>query len=285
MHPSAPATRSVAAGPSVALLVTLLVALGMAAPAETAEVQYRYKSFVLLDAPPALNQLNGYQPRLFDDQLAQSRAITATVGDDSYACPLAFQDAVRVSGNGTESTAALMGYAGCPFELDFLATEGWVRLREPVTIEVDRIRDGVVYVTPNSNVPFVAAPQQLPIATPTAVGVTWRFRRAGLRFSTPAGEFVTAREDATVSFTAEGPRFSGFSGVPRQAGVVPTSNGWAREAMQSVQQRLAQLGHDPGPVDGVWGKRTRDALVAFQRASGLDASGTLDSLTLDELGI
>lgn len=35
----------------------------------------------------------------------------------------------------------------------------------------------------------------------------------------------------------------------------------------SLQRQLKGLGHDPGPLDGVWGSRTRTAVRSFQRAN------------------
>jgi localization factor PodJL len=43
-----------------------------------------------------------------------------------------------------------------------------------------------------------------------------------------------------------------------------------------VQARLAALGFDPGPADGVMGAKTVDAIIAFQRASGLQETGMID---------
>ncbi|MEP3049666.1 MAG: peptidoglycan-binding protein [Roseibium sp.] len=34
-----------------------------------------------------------------------------------------------------------------------------------------------------------------------------------------------------------------------------------------LQRHLKSFGHDPGPLDGVWGKRTKAAVCAFQRAN------------------
>lgn len=39
-------------------------------------------------------------------------------------------------------------------------------------------------------------------------------------------------------------------------------------ALRAVQMRLRYAGLDPGPVDGVWGRRTRTALAAFRTAQG-----------------
>jgi hypothetical protein len=273
-------------GPAAWLRRTLLFAcLTAASFATAATVEYRHKDYVLLAPPPTLSELPSYTARVFDDQMAQARAITAAVGLDNYVCPLGSQDVARFSGNGSEGTLAVMGYRGCPFELGDVTSEVWLRLREPLTIDIDRIADGVMYAAAGTTVPFVAERKAQPYAVPTAVGVTWRFKSTGMRFSTRVGDFVTSRPGATLSFTGDGIRFTGFSSVPERAGVAPSTNGWSRDAMQAVQGQLAQRGYDPGPVDGLWGKRTRDALLAFQRKAGLEATGTLDSITLDELGI
>jgi membrane fusion protein, multidrug efflux system len=53
--------------------------------------------------------------------------------------------------------------------------------------------------------------------------------------------------------------------------------------VSAVQQRLNDLGFDAGPVDGVMGERTRDALSDFQEQNGLPATGELDRASLDSL--
>lgn len=52
---------------------------------------------------------------------------------------------------------------------------------------------------------------------------------------------------------------------------------------QAVQARLAVLGHDPGPIDGLRGPRTDAAIVAFKRAVGLRARPYLGPITLAAL--
>ncbi len=56
-----------------------------------------------------------------------------------------------------------------------------------------------------------------------------------------------------------------------------------RAALRALQARLAILGHDPGPLDGLLGQRTRAALAAFQRAEDLPAEGRLTRPTLAAL--
>src|SRR5690349_7812236 len=54
--------------------------------------------------------------------------------------------------------------------------------------------------------------------------------------------------------------------------------------IERAQQALKQAGHDPGPIDGVMGARTRAALEAYQKQQGLEASGQLDPATAAKLG-
>lgn len=42
---------------------------------------------------------------------------------------------------------------------------------------------------------------------------------------------------------------------------------------KQLQCLLAYLGFDPGRIDGLWGKDTRQAVIRFQQAQGLDADG------------
>ena len=53
--------------------------------------------------------------------------------------------------------------------------------------------------------------------------------------------------------------------------------------MHDVQQRLLELGYDPGPVDGMAGPATRAALGAFQKDRGLRPTGRMDSPTREAL--
>ena len=45
--------------------------------------------------------------------------------------------------------------------------------------------------------------------------------------------------------------------------------------VKDVQELLAALGYDPGPADGVMGGRTYKALMLFQEAAGMEATGQL----------
>jgi hypothetical protein len=269
---------------AVAICAMFLGAFTPATGMTKTVVRYDFSGFALLHSPPTLADLGTYKPRQFAAEVGASRAVSGQHNRTGFTCPLASQDAAK-TGGAAPSAVPVVAFGGCPFDLPFIASERWIELREPITLTIASIRNGVVTVTPDSIVPFVAEPGRVPYPAPTAVGVRWRFERSGLRFNTPAGEFVTGNNGGTISFTKNGPQVRGFSQVPRLSGTVPSSNGWAKDAMRDVQERLTRLGFKPGPVDGVWGSRTREALVAFQRSAGLNGSGRLDGRTLIELGI
>lgn len=54
-------------------------------------------------------------------------------------------------------------------------------------------------------------------------------------------------------------------------------------AIAEMQKILLGLGYQPGPADGVNGKRTVDALKKFQKANQLPATGVLDADTVTRL--
>jgi peptidoglycan hydrolase-like protein with peptidoglycan-binding domain len=52
-----------------------------------------------------------------------------------------------------------------------------------------------------------------------------------------------------------------------------------------VQQALANDGYYDGPIDGVIGPRTRDAIASFLDDHGLRPTGTVNGPLLDTLGL
>lgn len=54
--------------------------------------------------------------------------------------------------------------------------------------------------------------------------------------------------------------------------------------LRFVQQRLRELGYDPGPADGVMGPRTRTAISAYQRDMGMRVDGRATPIVHLSLG-
>jgi putative peptidoglycan binding protein len=59
----------------------------------------------------------------------------------------------------------------------------------------------------------------------------------------------------------------------------------ADATVQAVQTQLTQLGYYDGPVDGVFGPTTRDAVAKYQIDNQLDVTGSLSPDTLQSLGV
>ena len=70
-------------------------------------------------------------------------------------------------------------------------------------------------------------------------------------------------------------------GVTNRSGGGMAGSASARQA----QQALAARGYDPGPIDGVWGQRSRQAAMEFQRANNMAATGSLNASTLQALNV
>lgn len=54
-------------------------------------------------------------------------------------------------------------------------------------------------------------------------------------------------------------------------------------SVRQAQQRLVDIGFDPGPVDGLYGRQTRSGLEAFQRHVGIAVTGRIDDATIKAL--
>jgi peptidoglycan hydrolase-like protein with peptidoglycan-binding domain len=73
------------------------------------------------------------------------------------------------------------------------------------------------------------------------------------------------------------------STVPAAATLPATTTGPMTVAQ--MQAKLAELGYQPGPVDGVMGNRSIDALKRFQKDHNLPVTGTLDEQTTSRLRV
>jgi peptidoglycan hydrolase-like protein with peptidoglycan-binding domain len=74
---------------------------------------------------------------------------------------------------------------------------------------------------------------------------------------------------------------SAFAGAARKPGMVKGGD----EEVKAAQQALKDKGLDPGTVDGRMGPKTQAALREFQKAQGMEATGQLDTKTIQTLGM
>jgi len=73
---------------------------------------------------------------------------------------------------------------------------------------------------------------------------------------------------------------SGSSAAPSTSG---TEASVSAETVQHAQSALQSQGLYHGPIDGVFGPETQNAVTAYQQQKGLPATGQLDSTTLRDL--
>lgn len=110
------------------------------------------------------------------------------------------------------------------------------------------------------------------------------------------GQEVLAKEAANLRHAPRRDRFELTGEMKRADGVlaelskkvhadgtVGLGEGTSRPAVVQLQRRLKAAGFDPKNVNGVFDERTRGALEAFQRASGVTVSGRLDGATWKHL--
>lgn len=64
---------------------------------------------------------------------------------------------------------------------------------------------------------------------------------------------------------------------------VGISTVFADDLVRRAQESLIEKGFDPGPVDGIWGVKTKSGVIKFQESEGLSATGQLDEQTKNRL--
>lgn len=57
------------------------------------------------------------------------------------------------------------------------------------------------------------------------------------------------------------------------------------DEVRQIQKKLQELGFNPGKADGIYGKQTQSAVIAFQKSKGLSADGIAGPQTLKALGL
>jgi hypothetical protein len=72
---------------------------------------------------------------------------------------------------------------------------------------------------------------------------------------------------------------------PFTFGLNPLTQGSKGSEVVEVQKRLSGYGFYHGPYDGIFEYKTKEAVIAFQKANGLNPSGNVDTATYEALGI
>lgn len=74
--------------------------------------------------------------------------------------------------------------------------------------------------------------------------------------------------------------------IPEEASHPDLDPMWKMEIdVKELQKALADAGYNPGPIDGLMGKKTRAALTRFQKDNNLEPTGLLDEATMIALEI
>jgi len=67
--------------------------------------------------------------------------------------------------------------------------------------------------------------------------------------------------------------------------LIPRASAADQDNIKKVQETLRDKGYDPGPIDGVMGSQTREAISQYQKAENLPITGHLDAQTAGKLGV
>lgn len=118
---------------------------------------------------------------------------------------------------------------------------------------------------------------------------------AGFEPDNPDGVFGSKTKAAVMAFQRArglevnglvGPRMWEVLDSRRGSGLRPIlKRGGFEPAVVVLQKVLTTHGFDPGSKDGLFGPRTERAVMAFQRAKGLEADGVVGPKTWNALGL
>ena len=103
---------------------------------------------------------------------------------------------------------------------------------------------------------------------------------------TPADSNYKSISGSVVVYTVRRVSHSGGAAADSAAAAAaqPTVYSGSRgESVKTLQERLNAKGYNAGSVDGIFGKNTRAAVIAFQKANGLAADGIVGKLTWAKL--
>jgi hypothetical protein len=89
--------------------------------------------------------------------------------------------------------------------------------------------------------------------------------------------------NSTVTTTITGSPPYQTANLVRTEDPKPPTSSPALKDVSNVQNRLIELGYLVGPADGVWGSRSRNALLAFKASNGLPADDKWDPIVNSRL--
>ena len=118
---------------------------------------------------------------------------------------------------------------------------------------------------------FEAYLEQFPGGTYAALARNRLARLTGRQEEKPVVQVAITPDEPEPVVSPEPPRPTPES--------IETALGLDRDERRRIQQGLALLGFDPGPADGLFGQRTRDAVGKWQASQGAPATGYLDADT------
>ena len=81
---------------------------------------------------------------------------------------------------------------------------------------------------------------------------------------------------------SQGSSTQGTSGTQDSAGRDKSAG---NSQVRQVQEALKAQGHDPGPIDGVMGPQTQQAIREYQKSQNLSETGRIDAQTAQKLGV
>ena len=102
---------------------------------------------------------------------------------------------------------------------------------------------------------------------------------------TPTDSNYKSISGSVVVYTVRRVSHSGGAAADSAAAAAqPTVYSGSRgESVKTLQEKLNAKGYNAGSVDGIFGKNTREAVMAFQKANGLAADGIVGKLTWAKL--
>ncbi|HEU4439523.1 MAG TPA: peptidoglycan-binding domain-containing protein [Methylomirabilota bacterium] len=97
---------------------------------------------------------------------------------------------------------------------------------------------------------------------------------------------ITLAVTLSLSLLLDAPIARGVAADATAAAARPgTAPQPAPRYVRDAQRALRDLGYEPGPVDGIVGPRTREALARYQRSEKIAVTGRLDPETMVRLDI